>query len=349
MTFAAQTAEKQDSPAQNGHQPLLEVRDLKVHFPVTSGLILQRRVGEVKAVDGIRLTVNEGETLGLVGESGSGKTTAGRAIVRLQEATEGQVLLEGEDITGAKGADLRRVRRKMGMVFQDPYGSLNPRMSAGSIVGEPLVIHNMYRSRQEYQERIAELFQIVGLNPTMATRYPHEFSGGQRQRLGVARALAARPKLIVLDEPVSALDVSIQAQVINLLKELQEQFRLAYVFIAHDLSVVRHTSHRVAVMYLGKVVEVASRDELYDNPLHPYTQALLSAVPTPDPRLERQRRRIVLEGDIPSPEHPPSGCVFHTRCPIAVEDCSGYVPELREITPGHFVACIKTEGYGSYG
>ena len=349
MTSAAQAVEKQDSPAQNGQQPLLEVRDLKVHFPVTSGLILQRRVGEVKAVDGIRLTLNEGETLGLVGESGSGKTTAGRAIVRLQEATEGQVFLEGEDITSARGADLRRVRRKMGMVFQDPYGSLNPRMSAGSIVGEPLVIHKMYQNKQEYQERIAELFQIVGLNPSMATRYPHEFSGGQRQRLGVARALAARPRLIVLDEPVSALDVSIQAQVINLLKELQEQFRLAYVFIAHDLSVVRHTSHRVAVMYLGKVVEVASRDELYNNPLHPYTQALLSAVPTPDPRLERQRRRIVLEGDIPSPEHPPSGCVFHTRCPIAVEDCSGYVPELREITPGHFVACIKTEGYGSYG
>ncbi len=349
MTTAAQAPERQEAPTQEASQPLLVVKDLKVHFPVTSGLILQRRVGEVKAVDGVDLTVNEGETLGLVGESGSGKTTAGRAIVRLQEATEGQVLLEGEEITQAKGADLRRVRRKMGMVFQDPYGSLNPRMSAGSIVGEPLVIHKMYNSKSEYQQRIAELFQIVGLNPSMATRYPHEFSGGQRQRLGVARALAARPKLIVLDEPVSALDVSIQAQVINLLKELQEQFGLAYVFIAHDLSVVRHTSHRVAVMYLGKVVEVASRDELYNNPLHPYTQALLSAVPTPDPRLERERRRIVLEGDIPSPEHPPTGCVFHTRCPIATEECSGYVPELREITPGHLVACIKTEGYGSYG
>ncbi len=349
MTTTAQAPERLDAPDQQAPQPLLEVRDLKVHFPVTSGLILQRRVGEVKAVDGVNLSVNEGETLGLVGESGSGKTTAGRAIVRLQEATEGQVLLEGEDITQAKGADLRRVRRKMGMVFQDPYGSLNPRMSAGSIVGEPLVIHKMHKSKAEYQERIAELFQIVGLNPSMATRYPHEFSGGQRQRLGVARALAARPRLIVLDEPVSALDVSIQAQVINLLKELQEQFGLAYLFIAHDLSVVRHTSHRVAVMYLGKVVEVASRDELYENPLHPYTQALLSAVPTPDPRLERQRRRIVLEGDIPSPEHPPGGCVFHTRCPIATEECSGYVPELREITPGHLVACIKTEGYGSFG
>ena len=349
MTTAVQTAGLQDSTGQDAQKPLLEVRDLKVYFPITKGLILQRRVGEVKAVDGINLSVMPGETLGLVGESGSGKTTAGRAIVRLQEATEGQVLLEGEDITTATGANLRRVRRKMGMVFQDPYGSLNPRMTAGKIVGEPLVIHKMFQKKREYQERIAELFHIVGLNPSMATRYPHEFSGGQRQRLGVARALAARPSLIVLDEPVSALDVSIQAQVINLLKELQEQFGLTYLFIAHDLSVVRHTSHRVAVMYLGKVVEVATRDELYNNPLHPYTQALLSAVPTPDPRLERQRMRIVLQGDIPSPENPPSGCVFHTRCPIAGEECSQYDPELREISPGHLVACIKTEGYGSYG
>ncbi len=348
MTTATQHAADTANPDQNGAAPLLEVRNLKVHFPVTKGLILQRRSGEIKAVDGVSLTVMPGETLGLVGESGSGKTTAGRAIVRLQEATAGQISLEGEDITNLSGARLRRARRKMGMVFQDPYGSLNPRMTAGSIVGEPLVIHKMHDNKRDYRQRIAELFSIVGLNPSMANRYPHEFSGGQRQRLGVARALAARPKLIVLDEPVSALDVSIQAQVINLLKELQQQFGLAYLFIAHDLSVVRHTSHRVAVMYLGKVVEIAPRDELYENPLHPYTQALLSAVPTPDPRLERERQRIVLQGDIPSPENPPTGCVFHTRCPVAAQDCSQYVPELREITPRHWVACIKTEGYGPY-
>ena len=322
-------------------QPLLAVQDLKVHFPVTRGFVFQRTVGHVKAVDGISFTLKPGETLGLVGESGSGKTTTGRAILQLTRPTSGKVLFEGADLMALKPGEVRKMRRRMGIVFQDPYGSLNPRMTAGNIVGEPLIVHGLYEGKADYREKVAELLQVVGLSPAMANRYPHEFSGGQRQRLGVARALAARPSLIVLDEPVSALDVSIQAQVINLLQDLQEQFNLTYLFIAHDLSVVRHISDRVAVMYLGKIVEVASREELYENPLHPYTKALLSAVPAPDPVLERRRERIVLKGDIPSPLNPPSGCVFHTRCPIAIEECKATVPPLREVSPDHWAACIR--------
>ncbi len=321
--------------------PLLTVEDLKVYFPVSRGFLLQRTVGHVKAVDGISFSLQPGETLGLVGESGSGKTTSGRAIMQLTRPTSGKVTFEGTELTGLNGSEIRKMRRRMGIVFQDPYGSLNPRMTAGNIVGEPLIVHKLFSSKQEYREKVADLLLTVGLSPAMANRYPHEFSGGQRQRLGVARALAARPSLIVLDEPVSALDVSIQAQVINLLQDLQAQFNLAYLFIAHDLSVVRHISDRVAVMYLGKIVEVAPRAELYAHPLHPYTKALLSAVPAPDPALERKRERIVLKGDIPSPLHPPTGCVFHTRCPIMTDECKGEVPPLREVSHGHWVACIK--------
>ncbi len=327
-TDAAQTnTESPPAGRDNASAPLLEVRDLKVHFPVKKGFIIQREVGVVKAVDGVSFVVNPGETLGLVGESGSGKTTVGRAILQLVPPTAGRVILDGEDVTGFKGSRLRAVRRRLGMVFQDPYGSLNPRMSAGNIVGEPLKIHSLTSTKAEYRQEVARLLRVVGLNHMMAGRFPHEFSGGQRQRLGVARALAAKPVAMVLDEPVSALDVSIQAQVINLVRDLQDQFGLAYIFIAHDLSVVRNISHRVAVMYLGKIVEVGSRDELYSNPKHPYTQALLSAVPTANPEVERQRERIVLKGDIPSPLNPPSGCVFSTRCPLATEECSEVVPE----------------------
>jgi oligopeptide transport system ATP-binding protein len=324
-------------------RPLLEVADLKVHFPIKRGLVLQRQVATVKAVDGVSLSIRPGETVGLVGESGSGKTTIGRAIIQLVRATAGSVVFRGQEITRLNGAELRRVRQQMGMVFQDPYGALNPRMTAGSIVGEPLVVHRLYRNKSEFVDRVAELLETVGLNPAMMSRYPHEFSGGQRQRLGVARALAARPSLIILDEPVSALDVSIQAQVINLLQDLQRQFNLAYLFIAHDLSVVRHISNRVAVMYLGKIVEIAGRERIDESPMHPYTRALLSAVPVPDPVRERSRERIVLRGDIPSPLNPPSGCVFRTRCPIAIDDCALIVPELRPMAPGHGAACIRAE------
>ena len=322
---------------------ILEVRDLKVHFPVKRGVIFQRTVGAIKAVDGVTFTVRSGETLGLVGESGSGKTTIGRAIIQLTRPTGGQVLFEGQDLSSLRGGALRRMRRRLGFIFQDPYGSLNPRMTAGNIVGEPLTVHKLYRSKQEYRDQVSELFETVGLNRAMTSRYPHEFSGGQRQRVGVARALAAHPGFIVCDEPVSALDVSIQAQIINLLEDLQKQYGIAYLFIAHDLSVVKHISDRVAVMYLGKIVELADKDELYENPKHPYTQALLSAVPIPDPVLERKRQRIVLRGDIPSPLNPPSGCVFSTRCPIADDGCRVAMPETREISPGHQVACFKAE------
>ena len=326
----------------NGQDDLiLEVKNLKMYFPVTSGLLVQRHVADVKAVDDVSFFVRKGETLGLVGESGCGKTTAGRCILKLYEPTGGQINFKGQDITSLKGRSLREMRRQMQVIFQDPYSSLNPRMSAGNIIGEPLVVHKLVHGRSEFKERVAELLQIVGLNPYMADRFPHEFSGGQRQRIGIARALAVQPDFIVCDEPVSALDVSIQAQVINLLEELQDQFGLTYLFIAHDLSVVRHISDRVAVMYLGHLMEIADPFELYNNPLHPYTKALLSAVPIPDPIVEAQRERIILQGDVPSPLRPPAGCVFHTRCPIAIEDCQAAIPDLREVSTDHWVACIR--------
>lgn len=326
-------------------EPVLAVNGLKVHFPIRQGLLFQRQVGTVKAVDDVSFDVRPGETLGLVGESGSGKTTIGRAILNLVKITEGEVRFEGRNIAGLQGADMRRIRRRLGVVFQDPYSSLNPRMPARSIIGEPLEVHRVHRSRGEYVGRIKELLELVGLNASMMTRYAHEFSGGQRQRIAVARAIAIDPKLVILDEPVSALDVSIQAQIINLLQDLQRRLNVAYLFIAHDLSVVRHISHRVAVAYLGKVVEIADRRELYARPKHPYTQALLSAVPVPSPTLERARRRIILAGDVPSPANPPSGCVFHTRCPIATDECKSVVPQLREVSRRHFVACLKADGY----
>jgi len=318
---------------------LLRVEGLKKYFPITHGL-LRRHVGDVRAVDGVTFDVYRGETLGLVGESGSGKTTIGRTILRLYPPTAGRVLFDGVDLQTLKGKALRRVRRRMQMIFQDPYASLNPRMNVGAIVGAPLAIHGVARGR-EREERVAELLRLVGLSPGLANRYPHEFSGGQRQRIGIARALALSPDLVVCDEPIAALDVSIQAQVINLLQDLQEQFGLTYLFIAHDLSMVRHISDRVAVMYLGKIVELTGREGLYSNPLHPYTQALLSAVPIPDPVKEHNRTRIILPGDVPSPAHPPQGCVFNTRCPVAYEPCFGVVPEYREVQPGHWVACHR--------
>jgi oligopeptide transport system ATP-binding protein len=319
-------------------EPLLEVRDLVMHFPVTKGIIFQRRVGNVHAVDGLSFTIQRGETLGLVGESGCGKSTAGRAILQLYRPTAGSVRFEGIELTCLGREQLRRTRRKMQLIFQDPYASLNPRMTVGSIIGEPLDIHGLARGREK-QQRVEELLRVVGLNPYFAGRYPHEFSGGQRQRIGIARALAVNPSFIICDEPVSALDVSIQAQIINLLEELQDEFGLTYLFIAHDLAVVRHISDRVAVMYLGQLVELASRQELYEHPLHPYTKALLSAVPIPDPAIERKRERIILRGDVPSPVNPPAGCRFHTRCPLADTICRQEEPAFREATPGHWVAC----------
>jgi len=319
---------------------LIDVRNLRVYFPVTAGLIFQRKIADVKAVDGIEFQIRRGETLGLVGESGCGKSTTGRAILQLYRPTEGEIKFGQTELTKLKGEDLRKMRRRMQMIFQDPYASLNPRMSVGAIVGEPLAIHGLARG-QGRRERVAELMRIVGLNPNYANRYPHEFSGGQRQRIGVARALAVEPDFIVCDEPVSALDVSIQAQIINLLEDLQEQFGLTYLFIAHDLSVVRHISDRVAVMYLGKMMELTGRDELYRNPLHPYTKALLSAVPIPDPEVEATRERIILSGDVPSPMHPPPGCVFNTRCPIAIDECRHVIPEWREVSRDHWVACHR--------
>ena len=327
---------------------LLEVKNLKMYFPVSSGMLFQRTVAHIKAVDGVSFFVKRGETLGLVGESGCGKTTTGRCILQLYKPTEGQIIFEGQDLTTLSSRQMRAMRREMQVIFQDPYSSLNPRMTAGNIIGEPLVVHGLVDSKAEYRERVADLLQNVGLNPYMADRFPHEFSGGQRQRIGVARALSVAPKFIVADEPVSALDVSIQAQIINLLEDLQEQFNLTYLFIAHDLSVVRHISDRVGVMYLGHIVEMADRNEIYVNPLHPYTKALLSAVPIPDPVIDAQRERILLTGEVPSPLNPPSGCVFHPRCPIVIDECSQVTPELREVAPNHWAACIRADGYGSY-
>jgi oligopeptide transport system ATP-binding protein len=324
-------------------ETLVDVQDLQVYFPVTAGLIFQRKVADVKAVDNISFQVRRGETLGLVGESGCGKSTTGKAILQLTRPTGGHVLFEGQDLTKKKGGDLRRFRRRMQMIFQDPYASLNPRMSVGSIISEPLTIHKL-ASGKDKKERVQSLLQRVGLNPYYMNRFPHEFSGGQRQRIGIARALAVEPDFIVCDEPVSALDVSIQAQIINLLQDLQDDFGLTYLFIAHDLSVVRHISDRVAVMYLGHVMELTDRDSIFENPLHPYTKALMSAVPIPDPKVERQRERIILLGDVPSPLRPPSGCVFHTRCPIAIDVCREQRPEWRNVGTAeaeHWVWCHR--------
>ena len=327
--------------------PLLRTEDLQVHFPITEGILIERRVGEVRAVDGVSLDVRRGETLGLVGESGCGKSTFARAVIRLVSPTGGRIIFDGEDITDLGGDGLRRMRRRMQMIFQDPYASLNPRMTIGSMLTEPLRVHSLARGA-EAARRARELVEIVGLPRNAINRYPHEFSGGQRQRAGIARALAVQPDFIAADEAVSALDVSIQAQIVNLLTDLQREFELTYLFIAHDLSVVRHISDRIAVMYLGEVVELSPSRELYDRPLHPYTSALVSAVPIPDPKVERQRKRMILRGDVPSPANPPSGCRFHTRCWLRrelgnPERCVTEAPALRELLPGHRAACHFSE------
>jgi oligopeptide transport system ATP-binding protein len=320
-------------------QRLICVENLVKHFPVFRGIIIQHKVGAVRAVDGLSFTIDKGETLGLVGESGCGKTTAGRTLLGLYPATSGTVTIDGQSIQKARGAELLVIRRKAQMIFQDPYASLNPRWTVNSIVSEPLRVHHLLKTEAERTERVKELMGLVGLSGRLVNRFPHEFSGGQRQRIGVARALASEPKFIVCDEPISALDVSIQAQVVNLLEDLQDRFELTYLFIAHDLSMVRHICDRVAVMYLGLMVEMADRNELYEHPVHPYTKALLSAVPIPDPKKNRARKRTILAGDVPSPINPPAGCRFHPRCPIAEERCSQETPVWRLASAGHWVAC----------
>ncbi len=319
---------------------LLQVQDLIMHFPITSASgLFRRRTDVVHAVDGVSFDLRQGETLGLVGESGCGKSTTGRTILQLYRATSGAVLFQGTDLVKLNENELRKFRRRMQMIFQDPYASLNPRMTVGEIISDPLQVYKEGANKKEIEERVRELLRLVRMDPTYINRYPHEFSGGQRQRIGIARALALQPDMVVCDEPISALDVSIQAQVVNLLVELQRQFNLTYLFIAHDLSMVRHICDRVAVMYLGVIVELAERNEFYHHPLHPYTQALLSAVSIPDPLIEEKRKRTILKGEIPSPVDPPKGCRFHTRCPIAQPICSEVKPEWREMSPGHFVAC----------
>ena len=325
-------------------EPLVHVENLVKHFPITRGIVIERVVGAVRAVDGISFDIQKGETLGLVGESGCGKTTAGRTLLGLYPATSGKTIIDTHSVYDAKGKELMHIRRKAQMIFQDPYASLNPRWTVNAIISEPLRVHKLMTNQQERDARVKDLLELVGLNARQINRFPHEFSGGQRQRIGIARALASDPLFVVCDEPISALDVSIQAQVVNLLEKLQDQLGLTYLFVAHDLSMVRHICDRVAVMYLGVIVEIAERNELYEKPLHPYTQALLSAVPVPDPRRERARQRTILVGDVPSPINPSSGCRFHPRCPVAVEKCKSVLPEWREAAPQHWVACHLANG-----